>query len=494
MKICYTTNTCSSSSSSSSSTNNKGSGQIVFFWLNLWSCLNLFKTTHVWPQHLGNGEGAVLGVVVVLQHSHQRTAHRQARPVHRVRKCVLLLAVLIHRPVTQVHPAPLEVRAVGAGGNLPEGLLARQPDLQVVAETRPKPNIPGAEAHLTVGQTQQLQRLLGVLGELFVLGLGLLLGADLHQLHLVELVLAEQPARVPAVRAGLRAEAGRARREGQGQRLALQDLAPVQVREGDLRGRDQEGVLPRGLVAHLEQVVLELGQLAGAAQRAPRDDVGRRHLQVPVLQGVQVEGELHERALEPSHGAREHREPRPAQPGRALGQEPAQLGCDLVMPEVLLTPLQIVRVPFPDELVLAVVVPLRHRRVQQVRQRVEERGQLLLDLRQAPLRRLRLPLGRLHLGLLGRRQLLVPGLHRLADLCAQRLAHPQGGVPPADELPAGAAQLLDPAHGGQLLGAGAAGRQVRPDALRVLRHKPRVVGRTIWVESSNCSRHEENRA
>ncbi len=79
--------------------------------------------------------------------------------------------------------------------------------------------------------------------------------------YLVELVLSQQPPRVLAAVAHLRAEGGCVRHEIDGQLRVLDDLLPEEVGQRHLRGGDQKGVVARDGVVDLEQVVLELGQL-----------------------------------------------------------------------------------------------------------------------------------------------------------------------------------------------------------------------------------------
>ena len=80
-----------------------------------------------------------------------------------------------------------------------------------------KPVSPRAEHDHAVGQVQPLQDLLGAARHALVLGLGLVRRRDGDHLDLVELVLADHAARVPARRARFRAEARRQRREAIGQ-------------------------------------------------------------------------------------------------------------------------------------------------------------------------------------------------------------------------------------------------------------------------------------
>ena len=129
---------------------------------------------------------------------------------------------------------------------------------------------------------------------------GLVGAHDLHQLHLVELVLADHAARVLAVAAGLGAEARRVADELERQRLGGDDLVAHDVGHRHFGGRDQVELAAVG-ARHAEQVFLELRQLAGAEHAVGIDQVGHVDLGVAVLGGVQVEHELGERAMQARH-------------------------------------------------------------------------------------------------------------------------------------------------------------------------------------------------
>jgi hypothetical protein len=95
---------------------------------------------------------------------------------------------------------------------------------------------------------------------------------DLHHLDLVELVLADHAAGVAAGAARFRAEAGVCAVSAAAA-AARHDLVAHEVGQRHFAGRDQVQrllFLGQALLAALadgEQVFLELGQLAGAAQR-----------------------------------------------------------------------------------------------------------------------------------------------------------------------------------------------------------------------------------
>src|ERR1700674_4176830 len=62
---------------------------------------------------------------------------------------------------------------------------------------------------------------------------------DLHHLDFIELVLPDQSAHVGAIRTSFTTEAGRVGRVLQRQRLAVQNLAAMQVGERHFSGRNQ---------------------------------------------------------------------------------------------------------------------------------------------------------------------------------------------------------------------------------------------------------------
>jgi hypothetical protein len=132
-------------------------------------------------------------------------------------------------PVARVHAPGLEVAAVGARGDLAVAALPRQPDLEVVGLARAEAGVAGAERQDAVGQAQATEHLLGAPRHPLVLGLGLLGRRDADQLDLRELVLADHPARVPARRPGLRAEAGGVGGQADRQPSLVQDLAATRL-------------------------------------------------------------------------------------------------------------------------------------------------------------------------------------------------------------------------------------------------------------------------
>ena len=86
---------------------------------------------------------------------------------------------------------------------------------------------------------------------------------DLHEFHLVELVLAQHAAHVAPVGPCLAAKAGRVRAQLERHLFGLEDAVAHVVGQWNLGGRDEVVALLR----HVEQVLGELGELARAAHR-----------------------------------------------------------------------------------------------------------------------------------------------------------------------------------------------------------------------------------
>ena len=125
---------------------------------------------------------------------------------------------------------------------------------------------------------------------------------DLHQLDLVELVLADHAARVLAVAARLRAEARRVRGQLERQRVGGEDLVAHDVGQRDLRGRDQVerlavAVLRRPCVTE-NMSASNFGSCVVPTSVSRVDHVRRVALGVAVLARVHVEHELRERAMQ----------------------------------------------------------------------------------------------------------------------------------------------------------------------------------------------------
>ena len=210
------------------------------------------------------------------------------------------------------------------------------------------------------------------------------------------------------------------------QRLSRQDLLAHQVGQRDLAGWNQVEITAFALLAvlhfaaalDLEEVVLELRQLPGAAQRRWADQIGCVALLVAVPGGVRVQHELREGAMQPRDGALHDDEASPRQLGRRREVQ-AETGTERDV--VLHRERSRSRgPPAPDLDVVGFRASDRRRLVRQVRQRQQQFVEFDLDA-----------------GELGRRLLLrfVDGRHLreemirvllaplgLADLPGQRVA------------------------------------------------------------------------
>ena len=119
---------------------------------------------------------------------------------------------------------------------------------------------------------------------------------DVHDLHLVELMLADHAARVLAGRARFRSEAWRVRHELQRQLLRRHDLLAHEIGDRHFRRRNEMEV---ALALDGEQVLLELRQLPGSEQRGGLHEIRHVHFGVAMLARMQVEHELAKRAVQP---------------------------------------------------------------------------------------------------------------------------------------------------------------------------------------------------
>ena len=197
-------------------------------------------------------------------------------------------------PETDGGPAGLIILEITARGNLPVEVLTRQPHLDIIGLGRGKAHVPGAQHHHPVMQPQFLEDLLRVLQQTLQMLVGALRGGELHQLHLIELVLADEAPDVLTVGAGLGAEAGRVSGIFEGQVVLLQDFVPVDVGHRHLRGGHQK-IIP---ILQLEEVFLELGKLAGALHGGPVGHERRQNLQIPVFAGVEVQHKVDQGPLQ----------------------------------------------------------------------------------------------------------------------------------------------------------------------------------------------------
>ena len=137
---------------------------------------------------------------------------------------------------------------------------------------------------------------LGISRQLLVFRIGVLGKTYLDELDLFELVLADQPARVPTVTSRFTAKARTIRRVALWQILRVEYLLRMIGRDRHFRRRD-EG--KSALIADVEQIVFELRKLVCTEERRTIDKKRRQRLGVAVLGGVNIEHEIYKRTFEP---------------------------------------------------------------------------------------------------------------------------------------------------------------------------------------------------
>ena len=279
--------------------------------------------------------------------------------------------------VAGLHAAGLEVAAVGAGGNLAVLVLARHPDFEVVGLHGAEAHITGAQRQLAVRQLEQLQHALGVGGQAFQRCKRLAWLDDLHHLDLVELVLTDHAARVTARGAGFAAETWGVRHQLHWQLLRVKNFAGNDIGQRHFSGRDQVQIR-LAFTADLEQVFLELRQLASALQRRRLHQVRRIGFFVAVLGGVQVDHELRQRAVHAGDGATQQGKARAGELGGGFKVQPAML---LAQGDVILNReiKAAWRAPARYLNVALFIGPYRHRLVRQVGDVQHQVVQLDLD-------------------------------------------------------------------------------------------------------------------
>ena len=201
-------------------------------------------------------------------------------------------------------------------------------------------------------------------GQLLQAFVGLVRMDDLHQLDLVELVLADHAACVLAVGTGFRTEAGRMTDELQRQPVRGQNFIPHDVGDGNFGGGNQVKLSPVGF-GYREQVFLELRQLPGAAHAVRVDHIGHVHFGVAVLAAVHVEHELRNCAMQARQRSLHQREARAADLCRGIEIQHAQPGPDIDM--ILGGKVELARLAHPADLDVVVSgCSGRHARMRQV--------------------------------------------------------------------------------------------------------------------------------
>src|SRR5207253_6919050 len=159
----------------------------------------------VGDERWGEADGAVR-LLAVLEDGDDRARVGDGGPVERVDELEPPAAA---RAEPDVEPAGLKVRAVAARLGLPIPAPAGHPRLDIVLAGRGIAEVSGRDVDDPVGEPEVLPQPL-LQGKEVVVLLPRPIGVAVREhLHLVELVDAEHPARVLAVRPGFPPEAGR---------------------------------------------------------------------------------------------------------------------------------------------------------------------------------------------------------------------------------------------------------------------------------------------
>ena len=207
---------------------------------------------------------------------------------------------------------------VGAGGDFEVAVYAGGEDFEVVALASFFAHVSGAEEEDAVVKSESLEDDFGVFDKGFEFVVASFGEDEFDQFDFIELVHAEDAARVATGGSGFTAEARRVGGVLHGERGAVEDFAGVDVGDGDLGGGDEVEV-----VAGFVEILFEFGKVAGADEAAGKDEGGRPDFVVAAL-GLLVEHEVDEGADEARALAGIEGEPGAGDFGRSLEIDEAE--------------------------------------------------------------------------------------------------------------------------------------------------------------------------
>ena len=161
----------------------------------------------------------------------------------------------------------------------------------------------------------------------FVSLLALLRPHQLNQLHLLELMLPNQPSGIATVGTSLGSKTGSVGRVTSRQLFCRKDLIAMQVGDRNFRRRNEIIVVR---LRQPKEIVGELGQLPRSGERLVVDDEGRNHLVVALGHRV-VQHERHQRSVHSGSLALENREACAGDLGTALKIEEVSLLAEAVV-------------------------------------------------------------------------------------------------------------------------------------------------------------------
>ena len=133
--------------------------------------------THVATKRFGNGDRTVC-VLVILKNSGNRAAYCYARAIQGVHQTRLVLGRFAETDVGATCLVVLEVRA---RGDLYVTVVRGHPNLDVVRHGAGEAKVAGGKTDHAVRQAKTLQHALGVVGQLFKLGVRGFGGGELYK-------------------------------------------------------------------------------------------------------------------------------------------------------------------------------------------------------------------------------------------------------------------------------------------------------------------------
>ena len=240
-------------------------------------------------QRLGNGDRSVR-LLVLLQERDVESGKCSPGSIDGVAKAVLSFAVL----EAKLHAPRLVVGEVRTAGHFEILAVSGGPHFNVVGARGTKAEISTTQFDHAIMQTEKLKNFLGVAGQFFEGFEGFVRMEDLNELHLVELVHADNAAIVPSG-ASCFATPTRSVTGHLDRKILLgEESVPVKIGDRDLGGGDEKQFVVLSGIDFFR----ELGELARAESALPFHDVGNSHFFVAMLAGLRVQEELNERALE----------------------------------------------------------------------------------------------------------------------------------------------------------------------------------------------------
>ena len=262
-------------------------------------------------------------MLVGFQQSDVDAGESGARAVEGVAKAIFAFGVL----ESETKAASLEVFEVGATGDFEVGVLAWGPDFDVVSLGAAEAEVAGTKLDHAVMQAKGLKDFLGVGSQRLELGVGRLGGRQFDEFNFVELMDANEAAGAEAGGPGFAPEARGIsdeffREVGEGK-----DFLAMEIGDGDFGSGGEVELVAFATI----ELLLELGQLAGADEGFLANDEGGAELRVPMLASMEVEHVVDERALEAGALAGVAGKGAAAHAGGAFEIEQAEVRADIDM-------------------------------------------------------------------------------------------------------------------------------------------------------------------